>query len=206
MSSDARTKFDFMRVHDGSQEPIEGVDAIKAAVKFKGMCEDVFLAHAADQRTFRGIPEYGMDPNASVSLVVDSEDGSRLGITVQTSGTELSEYTSPYTIFLQETTPDGFGRKLVRYDLSRDMKEVVRNDVSEDVKQSIQESPVKPLGRNSTVEEIYDHTQSAIEHISNELENDRLEQSMGLNRQVVGEQEIDDLLKLVNIAIIDKRY
>lgn len=62
------------------------------------------------------------------------------------------------------------------------------------------------IGRNLPPEEAYERAPATVDHLKNELANQKLERQMGINDQPVDTHEVAQLRKLLATAEYRKRY
>lgn len=203
MATEAVAKLDFLRTHDGSQEQINPEEAQRAASNFRALCEDQLLGHAKIIYVSPDLTSFGLDRKVSLPLEVQAKDGSKLALTIESKGTEVSDHSNPFSISLQEIDEEGYGRRYVRYELQRDEKSVIRYDLIDTYKR---EQVARCAGDWEEGDVSIEGLERNIRRMKNEIENDKLEQQLGLNRQPVGLSEIAGLADLVGNAKVDEGF
>ena len=184
-SSEAAKQMEFA---EGSDPELTTEEKIRAAKKFGDLVLSTFLRFAGDAITYDHIvvPD-GI--KSSVPLEIPQEDGSRVLVKVESA--TLDNGDEERSVRIIESAGGDKERhhyyieddQVLRYDdnvaeLSRELSGVLRPEES---------ISIKGMKR-------------ALDMCRNEVENCKLEQQMGLNRQPVGVEEINKLAKLLESA------
>ena len=190
-SSEAAKQMEFA---EGFNPELATGEKLWAAAKFNDLVQSTLLRFAGDAKTYdHTVLTDGIKTN--ISLEIPQEDGSRVSVKVEsalldsgdekrfisiTESDERDKETHHYYI------EDG---QVLRYDnnvaeLSRELSGVLRPEES---------ISIKGMKR-------------ALDMCRNEVENCKLEQQMGLNRQPVGVEEISKLAELLESAKPRKLY
>jgi len=190
-SSEAAKQMEFA---EGFNPELATGEKLWAAAKFNDLVQSTLLRFAGDAKTYdHTVLTDGIKSN--ISLEIPQEDGSRVSVKVEsalldsgdekrfisiTESDERDKETHHYYI------EDG---QVLRYDnnvaeLSRELSGVLRPEES---------ISIKGMKR-------------ALDMCRNEVENCKLEQQMGLNRQPVGVEEISKLAELLESAKPRKLY
>lgn len=184
-SSEAAKRMEFA---EGSDPELTTEEKIRAAKKFGDLVLSTFLRFAGDAITYDHIvvPD-GI--KSSVPLEIPQEDGSRVLVKVESATLDNGDEERSVRI-IESARGDKESHhyyieddQVLRYDdnvaeLSRELSGVLRPEES---------ISIKGMKR-------------ALDMCRNEVENCKLEQQMGLNRQPVGVEEINKLAKLLESA------
>ena len=184
-SSEAAKRMEFA---EGSDPELTTEEKIRAAKKFGDLVLSTFLRFAGDAITYDHIvvPD-GI--KSSVPLEIPQEDGSRVLVKVESATLDNGDEERSVLI-IESAGGDKESHhyyieddQVLRYDdnvaeLSRELSGVLRPEES---------ISIKGMKR-------------ALDMCRNEVENCKLEQQMGLNRQPVGVEEINKLAKLLESA------
>ena len=175
-------------VAEGFNPELTTEEKIRAAAEFEGLVLSTFLRFAGDAITYDHIvvPD-GI--KSSVPLEIPQEDGSRVLVKVESATLDNGDEERSVRI-IESAGGDKESHhyyieddQVLRYDdnvaeLSRELSGVLRPEES---------ISIKGMKR-------------ALDMCRNEVENCKLEQQMGLNRQPVGVEEINKLAKLLESA------
>jgi len=192
-SSEAAKQMEF--VVEGFNPELTTEEKLQAAVEFDDLVQSTLLRFAGDAKTYDRIT---VDGNHSMESTLDLElswkDGSVVSICVLSKSRDGSESrgisledkgTGEYNWYYIE---DDF---VLRYDDNTSLSSMEEDDDDDD--------EIYMSG-----DEAYKHAVKALLEARNKIENYKLEQQMGLNRQPVGVDEINKLAKLLESAELCK--
>lgn len=184
-SSEAAKQMEFA---EGFDSKLATGEKLWAAAKFNDLVQSTLLRFAGDAKTYdHTVLKDGI--KSRISLEIPQEDGSRVSVKVESALLDSGDEKR----FISITESDGRDKEthhyyiedgqVLRYDnnlaeLSRELSGVLRPEES---------ISIKGMKR-------------ALDMCRNEVENCKLEQQMGLNRQPVGVEEINKLAKLLESA------
>ena len=165
-------------------------EKLEAAAKFDGLVQSTLLRFAGDAKTYDRIAVDGSHSmESTLGLELSRKDGSVVSICVlsksrdgsKSRGISLEDKdTGEYHWYYIE---DDF---VLRYDDNTSLSSMEEEDDDDEIYMS--------------GDEAYKHAVKALLEARNEIENDKLEQQMGLNRQPVGVEEINKLAELLESA------
>ena len=181
-SSEAAKQIEF--VAEGFNPELTTKEKLQAAAKFDGLVQSTFLRFAGDVKTY----DFNHSMESMLNLELSQKDGSAVSICVrsesQDNGSESrgisleGEGVGEYHWYYIE------GDFVLRYDGNTSLSSMEEED--DDFDDEIDMSG----------DEAYKYAVEA----RNEIENDKLEQQMSLNRQSVGVDEVRKLAKLLESA------
>ena len=181
-SSEAAKQIEF--VAEGFNPELTTKEKLQAAAKFDGLVQSTFLRFAGDVKTY----DFNHSMESMLNLELSQKDGSAVSICVRSesrdNGSESrgisleGEGVGEYHWYYIE------GDFVLRYDGNTSLSSMEEED--DDFDDEIDMSG----------DEAYKYAVEA----RNEIENDKLEQQMSLNRQSVGVDEVRKLAKLLESA------
>ena len=188
-SSEAAKQIEF--VAEGFNPELPTKEKLEAAAKFDGLVQSTFLRFAGDVKTY----DFNHSMESMLDLELSQKDGSVVSICVRSEsrdngpksrgisleGKGVGEYHWYYI-------EDDF---VLRYDDNTSLSSMEEEDDDDD--------EIYTSG-----DEVYKHAVKALLEARNKIENYKLEQQMGLNRQPVGVDEINKLAKLLESAELRK--
>ena len=190
-SSEAAKQMEFA---EGFNPELTTEEKIRAAVEFDDLVQSTLLSFAGDAKTYdHTVLEDGI--KSSILLEIPQEDGSCVLVEVESAtfdggGEERS---------VRIIESDGGDKERHHYYIEDD--QVLRYD------DNLAERPRELRGALRPEESIsIEGIKRMIDEYKNEIENDKLEQQMGLNRQPVGVEEVHKLAKLLESAEPRKPY
>ena len=177
---------------EGFNPELTTEEKIRAAAEFEGLVLSTFLRFAGDAKTY----DFNHSMESMLDLELSQKDGSVVSICVRSEsrdngpksrgisleGKGVGEYHWYYI-------EDDF---VLRYDDNTSLSSMEEED--DDFDDEIDMSG----------DEVYKHAVKALLEARNKIENYKLEQQMGLNRQPVGVDEINKLAKLLESAELRK--
>lgn len=186
-SSEAAKQMEFA---EGFNPELATGEKLWAAAKFNDLVQSTLLRFAGDAKTYdHTVLTDGIKSN--ISLEIPQEDGSYILVSVKSALLDNGDKERSISIMEwdegSEETHDYYieDDQVLRYDdniakRSRELKRVLRSEVIIIMRM--------------------------VDRCNDEIENDKLEQQMGLNRQPVGVEEISKLAKLLESAEPRKPY
>lgn len=190
-SSEAAKRMEFA---EGSDPELTTEEKIRAAKKFGDLVLSTFLRFAGDAITYDHIvvPD-GI--KSSVPLEIPQEDGSRVLVKVESATLDNGDEERSVRII------ESAGGDKERHHYYIEDDQVLRYD------DNLAEQPRELRGAPHPEESIsIEGIKRALDMCRNEVENRKLEQQMGLNRQPVGVEEINKLAELLESARPRKLY
>ena len=190
-SSEAAKRMEFA---EGSDPELTTEEKIRAAKKFGDLVLSTFLRFAGDAKTYdHTVLTDGIKSN--ISLEIPQEDGSRVSVKVESALLDSGDEKR----FISITESDERDKETHHYYIEDG--QVLRYD------NNLAERSRKLGGALRPEESIsIEGIKRMIDEYKNEIENDKLEQQMGLNRQPVGVEEVHKLAKLLESAEPRKPY
>lgn len=193
----------FIEKPDGRQAELSVGERRQAARGFQELVDDTFLRHMSAAKSYDAgvVSPYSQ---SNILLGVLQDDGSRLSISVQSNSTKEVDYAFPRELSIQEISPDGYDHRYYRYKLARDGTEVTRLDVGDVSQKILADKTKRPDPKDYRA--MIGFTENIIEELTNEIENQKLEKSLGLNDQPVGSDEIAKLTEILDSATPQKLF
>ena len=181
-------------VVEGFNPELATGEKLWAAAKFNDLVQSTLLRFAGDAKTYdHTVLTDGI--KSKISLEIPQEDGSRVSVKVESALLDSGDEKR----FISITESDGRDKETHHYYIEDD--QVLRYD------NNLAERSRKLGGALRPEESIsIEGIKRMIDEYKNEIENDKLEQQMGLNRQPVGVDEISKLAKLLESAEPRKPY
>ena len=201
----AGAAIDIRRPFDGTQPELTADEQRAAARDFQELAEDLLLTATADGATisYKENQLLEGDPaQSSASFLRKFSDGSEVEIYVYNTATNTNDYSNPFEVSVSETR-NGCGREGFRYELSRDGLKVIRVDLG-DAMEKAKSFPQPKINPPASAAIGLLQAQTLLADIENEIKNDELEESMGLNSQPVSADEITRLRELVKPAEVQR--
>ena len=191
-SSEAAKQMEFAA--EGFNPNLTTEEKIRAAVEFDDLVQSTLLRFAGDAKTYdHTVLEDRVE--SIIPLEIPQEDGSYVLISVESALLDNGYKKRSVRI----TESDGRDKETHHYYIEDD--QVLRYD------NNLAERPRELKGALRPEESIsIEGIKRMIDECKNEIENDKLEQQMGLNRQPVGVDEISKLAKLLESAEPRKQY
>ena len=191
-SSEAAKQMEFAA--EGFNPNLTTEEKIRAAVEFDDLVQSTLLRFAGDAKTYdHTVLEDRVE--SIIPLEIPQEDGSYVLISVESALLDNGYKKRSVRI----TESDGRDKETHHYYIEDD--QVLRYD------NNLAERPRELKGALRPEESIsIEGIKRMIDECKNEIENDKLEQQMGLNRQPVGVDEISKLAKLLESAEPRKPY
>lgn len=185
-SSEAAKQMEFAA--EGFNPELTTKEKLEATAKFDGLVWSTLLRFAGDAKTYdHTVLTDGI--KSSILLEIPQEDGSRVSVRVESALLDSGDKKRSIRI----TESDGRDKEMHDYYIEND--QVLRYD------NNLAERPRELRGALRPEESIsIEGIKRMIDECKNEIENDKLEQQMGLNRQPVGVEEIHKLAKLLESA------
>lgn len=176
-------------------ERLSKEEKARAAADFDDLVQETLLRFAGETVTYD--PTVLTDRVKS-SVLLYATQGERT-VTILTESATLDDGTQDGTISLGERGGDRF-----RYHLEDG---VVRRFDMPQGRESQRKIPQElTIGRNLPPEEAYERTLATIDHLKNELANQKLERQMGINDQPVDTHEVAQLRELLATAEYRELY
>ena len=184
-SSEAAKQMEFA---EGFNPELTTGEKLWAAAKFNDLVQSTLLRFAGDAKTYdHTVLKDGI--KSRISLEIPQEDGSRVSVKVESALLDGGDEKR----FISITESDGRDKETHHYYIEDG--QVLRYD------NNLAERSRKLGGALRPEESIsIEGIKRMIDEYKNEIENDKLEQQMGLNRQPVGVDEISKLAKLLESA------
>ena len=191
-SSEAAKQMEFAA--EGFNPNLTTEEKIRAAVEFDDLVQSTLLRFAGDAKTYdHTVLEDRVE--SIIPLEIPQEDGYYVLISVESALLDNGYKKRSVRI----TESDGRDKETHHYYIEDD--QVLRYD------NNLAERPRELKGALRPEESIsIEGIKRMIDECKNEIENDKLEQQMGLNRQPVGVDEISKLAKLLESAEPRKPY
>ena len=188
-SSEAAKQMEFA---EGFNPELATGEKLWAAAKFNDLVQSTLLRFAGDAKTYdHTVLTDGIKSN--ISLEIPQEDGSRVSVKVESALLDSGDEKR----FISIAESDGRDKESYHYYIEDD--QVLRYDFN-----TIEHlEKTKGMYAKGLSVEGLEHN---IATLKNEIENDKLEQQMGLNRQPVGVEEISKLAELLESAEPCKLY
>ena len=184
-SSEAAKQMEFA---EGFNPELTTEEKLQAAVEFDDLVQSTLLSFAGDAKTYDHTV-FTDRVESSVYLEIPQEDGSRVLVSVESATLDNGDEKR----FISITESDGRDKETHHYYIEDG--QVLRYD------NNLAERSRKLGGALRPEESIsIEGIKRMIDEYKNEIENDKLEQQMGLNRQPVGVDEISKLAKLLESA------
>lgn len=167
----------------------------QAAADFDDLVQETLLRFAGEANTY----DHTVRTDRVKSRVLLYATQGERTVTILTESTTLDDGTQDRMISLRERGGDSF-----RYHLEDG---VVRRFDTPQGSESQREMPQElTVGRNLPPEEAYERTLATIDHLKNELANQKLERQMGINDQPVDTHEVAQLRELLATAEYRELY
>ena len=167
----------------------------QAAADFDDLVQETLLRFAGEANTY----DHTVRTDRVKSRVLLYATQGERTVTILTESTTLDDGTQDRMISLRERGGDSF-----RYHLEDG---VVRRFDTPQGSESQREMPQElTVGRNLPPEEAYERTLATIDHLKNELANQKLERQMGINDQPVDIHEVAQLRELLATAEYRELY
>lgn len=190
-SSEAAKQMEFA---EGFNPELATEEKIRAAVEFDDLVQSTLLSFAGDAKTYDHTV-FTDRVESSILLEIPQEDGSRVLVSVESALLDSGDKKRSIRI----TESDERDKEMHDYYIEDD--QVLRYD------NNLAERPRELRGALRPEESIsIEGIKRMIDECKNEIENDKLEQQMGLNRQSVGVEEISKLAELLESAKPRKLY
>lgn len=189
---------DSIQIFDGTQPELSEAEKQAAAVVFKSIVHDLFLANIGQAKRLNGRAALYPCDYSQLDLTVQQEDGSRLGVDAKSFDTSQAK-TAPYSLSVFERVPFGRPFRHVRYKMAPDGSEVVRHDAADgplELNVPLTKEKLTPL----TGTERGVAFQGLASVWEDEFKRRDLERRLGLNDQPVGLTEVQSLAQLVEGA------
>ena len=175
---------------EGFNPELTTEEKIRAAAEFEGLVLSTFLRFAGDAKTYdHTVLEDGIE--SSILLEIPQKDGS--SVLAEVESATLDNGDEERSVRIVEL--DGGDKERHHYYIEDD--QVLRYD--DNIAERSRE--LKRVLRSEGI-----IIMRMVDRCNNEIENDKLEQQMGLNRQPVGVDEISKLAKLLESAEPRKPY
>ena len=182
-------------VAEGFNPELTTEEKIRAAAEFEGLVQSTLLRFAEDAKTHDHDIIFSDRIQSEVSLEIPQKDGSVVSIGVYSGS--LDNGTKSREITFVERGVGGYHRYYIEDDF------VLRYDDNTPFS-SMEEDDDKIDMSMMSDDEIYECAVRAMRKTNNLIENCKLEQQMGLNRQPVGVDEISKLAELLESAEVFK--
>lgn len=167
----------------------------QAAADFDDLVQETLLRFAGEANTY----DHTVRTDRVKSRVLLYATQGERTVTILTESTTLDDGTQDRMISLRERGGDSF-----RYHLEDG---VVRRFDTPQGSESQREMPQElTVGRNLPPEEAYERTLATVDHLKNELANQKLERQMGINDQPVDTHEVAQLRELLATAEYRELY
>ena len=190
-SSEAAKQMEFA---EGFNPELATEEKIRAAVEFDDLVQSTLLSFAGDAKTYDHTV-FTDRVESIIPLEIPQEDGSYVLVSVESALLDNGDKKRSIRI----TESDGRDKETHDYYIEDD--QVLRYD------NNLAERPRELRGALCPEESIsIEGIKRMIDECKNEIENDKLEQQMGLNRQSVGVEEISKLAELLESAKPRKLY
>jgi hypothetical protein len=167
----------------------------QAAADFDDLVQDTLLRFAGEANTY----DHTVRTDRVKSRVLLYATQGERTVTILTESATLDDGTQDRIISLSEWGGDRF-----RYHLEDG---VVRRFDTPQGSESQRKIPKElTIGRNLPLEEAYERAPATVDHLKNELANQKLERQMGINDQPVDTHEVAQLRELLATAEHRKLY
>ena len=189
-SSEAAKQMEFAT--GGFDPELPDKEKLRAAKEFDGLVQSTLLRFAGNAKTYdHTVLEDRVE--SIIPLEIPQEDGSYVLVSVESALLDNGDKKRSIRI----TESDGRDKEMYDYYIEND--QVLRYD------NNLAERPRELRGALRPEESIsIEGIKRMIDECKNEIENDKLEQQMGLNRQPVGVEEISKLAELLESAEVFK--
>ena len=178
-------------VVEGFNPELPTKEKLEAAAKFDDLVQSTLLRFAGDAKTYDRIAEDGSHSMESrLGLELSRKDGSVVSICVLSKSRDVSKSRG---ISLEDKGTGEYHWYYIEDDF------VLRYDDKTSLS-SMEEDNDKIDRSMMRGGEAYKYAVKALLEVRNKIENCKLEQQMGLNRQPVGVEEINKLAKLLESA------
>ena len=192
-SSEAATQMEL--VVEGFNPKLPDKEKLRAAKEFDGLVQSTLLRFAGDAKTHDHDIIFSDRIQSEVLLEIPQKDGSVVSIGVYSGS--LDNGTKSREITFVERGVGGYHRYYIEDDF------VLRYD--DNTPFSLMEEDDDKIDMSMmSDDEIYECAVRAMRKTENLIENCKLEQQMGLNRQPVGVEEISKLAELLESAEVFK--
>ena len=179
-----------MKFAEGFNPELATGEKLWAAAKFNDLVQSTLLRFAGDAKTYdHTVLKDGI--KSRISLEIPQEDGSRVSVRVESALLDSGDEKR----FISITESDGRDKETHHYYIEDDQVLRYDNNLAERSRE------LKRVLRSEGI-----IIMRMVDRCNNEIENDKLEQQMGLNRQPVGVEEISKLAKLLESAEPRKPY
>ena len=186
-SSEAAKQMEFA---EGFNPELATGEKLWAAAKFNDLVQSTLLRFAGDAKTYdHTVLTDGIKSN--ISLEIPQEDGSRVSVKVESALLDSGDEKR----FISIAESDGRDKEMHHYYIEDGQVLRYDNNIAERSRE------LKRVLRPEGIIII-----RMVDRCNDEIENDKLEQQMGLNRQPVGVDEISKLAKLLESAEPRKPY
>ena len=176
-------------------ERLSKEEKAQAAADFDDLVQETLLQFAGEANTY---DHTVLTDRVKSSVLLYATQGERT-VTILTESTTLDDGTQDRMISLREQGGDSF-----RYHLEDG---VVRRFDTPQGSESQRKIPKElTIGRNLPPEEAYERTLATVDHLKNELANQKLERQMGINDQPVDTHEVAQLRELLTTAEYRELY
>ena len=173
-----------MKFAEGFNPELATGEKLWAAAKFNDLVQSTLLRFAGDAKTYdHTVLKDGI--KSRISLEIPQEDGSRVSVRVESALLDSGDEKR----FISITESDGRDKETHHYYIEDDQVLRYDNNLAERSRE------LKRVLRSEGI-----IIMRMVDRCNNEIENDKLEQQMGLNRQPVGVDEISKLAKLLESA------
>jgi hypothetical protein len=188
-SSEAAKQMEF--VVEGFNPELPTKEKLEAAAKFDGLVQSTLLRFAGDAKTYDRIAVDGSHSmESTLGLELSRKDGSVVSICVLSKSRDSSKSRG---ISLEDKGAGEYHWYYIEDDF------VLRYDDNTSLS-SMEEEDDDDDEIYTSSDEVYKHAVKALLEARNKIENYKLEQQMGLNRQPVGVDEINKLAELLESA------
>lgn len=184
-SSEAAKQMEFA---EGFNPELTTKEKLQAAVEFDDLIQSTLLRFVRFAKTYDHDIVFPGGVESTISLDIPQEDGSCVSVGMESATFDKGGKKRFISITVVES--DGRGKESHNYYIEDD--QVLRYD------NNLAERPRELRGVLRPEESIsIEGIKRMIDECKNEIENDKLEQQMGLNRQPVGVEEINKLAELL---------
>ena len=188
-SSEAAKQIEF--VAEGFNPELPTKEKLEAAAKFDDLVWLTLLRFAGDAKTYdRNAMDGSHSMESMLGLELSQKDGSMVSICVRSESRDNGSESRGISL-------EGEGGEYHWYYIEGDF--VLRYDDNTSLS-SMEEEDDDFDEIDMSGDEVYKHAVKDFLEARNEIENGKLEQQMGLNRQPVGVEEINKLAKLLESA------
>ena len=176
-------------------ERLSKEEKARAAADFDDLVQETLLQFAGEANTY---DHTVFTDRVKSRVLLYATQGERT-VTILTESATLDDGTQDRIISLSERGGDRF-----RYHLEDG---VVRRFDTPQGSESQREMPQElTIGRNLPLEEAYERAPATVDHLKNELANQKLERQMGINDQPVDTHEVAQLRELLATAEYRELY